>query len=152
MDFIRTTSENQDFQILVKQLDDFLAARDGEDHAFYAQYNGIDAIRNVVLCYDGVVPVACGAFKVFDKDTVEIKRMFVLPEYRGRGVAFELLGHLEKWAAESGYNTIILETVVAPNEAIGLYLKAGYSIIPNFGQYVDAPKSLCMKKVVQVVS
>ena len=136
MDFIRTTSENQDFQILVKQLDDFLAARDGEDHAFYAQYNGIDAIRNVVLCYD----------------TVEIKRMFVLPEYRGRGVAFELLGHLEKWAAESGYNTIILETVVAPNEAIGLYLKAGYSIIPNFGQYVDAPKSLCMKKVVQVVS
>jgi GNAT superfamily N-acetyltransferase len=147
MTFNRTTSDNPDFRKLVQLLDIFLKERDGDDHVFYAQFNKIDTIRNVIVCYSGDIAIGCGAFKEYDDDTVEIKRMYVLPEYRGKGVATMVLAQLETWAKENNYSTCILETVVEPNEAIGLYLKAGYSFIPNFGQYVNATKSLCMKKV-----
>ncbi len=143
----RTTSDDEDFKTLVRQLDQFLAVRDGDDHAFYATFNTIDKIKNVVIYYTDNVAVGCGAYKEYEPGTAEIKRMFVDPSYRGRGIASVILMHLESWATENGYNNCILETVTEPNEAIGLYLKAGYHIIPNYGQYVNAPKSLCMKKV-----
>ena len=146
MTFNRTTSDDPGFRKLVQLLDIFLKERDGEDHVFYAQFNKIDAIRNVIVCYSDDVPVGCGAYKEYDKDTVEIKRMFVEPEYRGKGVATAVLHKLEQWAKENNYSACVLETVIEPNEAIGLYRKAGYIFIPNFGQYANATKSLCMKK------
>ena len=149
MTFERTTSENPDFRKLVILLDRYLSERDGDDHAFYDQYNKIDLIKHVVVCYENGTTIGCGAFKPYDEETVEIKRMFVDPAYRCRGVATAVLNKLEDWAAECGYKICILETIIPPNEAIGLYQKAGYSIIPNFGQYVDAPKSLCMKKALR---
>ena len=142
----RTTSEQAEFRSLVRLLDAFLAERDGEDHAFYAQYNTVDTIKHVVVGYIGKIAVACGAFKEYEPGTVEIKRMYVLPEYRNCGVASTVLQHLENWARASGYSTCILETITPPNPAIGLYQKAGYTLIPNFGQYAGAVKSVCMKK------
>ncbi len=142
----RTTSYNLDFQNLVRLLDADLKLRDGEDHSFYSQFNKIDKIKNAVVCYADDLPVGCGAFKEYDETTVEIKRMFVQPELRGRGIAGTILKELERWAAEINYSSAVLETGKRQPEAIALYQKAGYTIIPNFGQYENVENSVCMKK------
>lgn len=135
-----------DFQSLVKLLDRELSIRDGADHAFYDQFNKLDAIKHVVVAYTGDIAVSCGAFKPFDDTTVEIKRMYTLLEYRGRGIAAELLRELESWAKESGFSAAVLETGVKQPEAIRLYEKSGYLRIPNYGQYVGVEQSYCFRK------
>ena len=144
--FKRTSSDNLDFQDLVTLLDIDLQARDGEEHAFYAQFNKIENIKNVVVCYVNQAPVGCGAFKVFDQNKVEIKRMFVRPEFRGQGIGFSVLKELELWATELNYASAILETGKKQPEAIKLYEKAGYERIKNFGQYEGIENSVCMIK------
>ena len=146
LELIRTDSANQDFVGLVRQLDADLRIRDGEDHAFYAQYNKIDKIRNVVVAYYSGVPVGCGAVKSYHENVGEIKRMYVKPEYRGRGIARSILTELEKWAYELKFTQVILETGKAQPEAISLYIKSGYSSIPNYGQYEHVENSVCMQK------
>jgi len=144
--FTRTDSSNKDFRYLVSLLDADLAIRDGEDHAFYAQYNKTDSIRNVIVCYFHEKPVGIGAFKQYEPGKAEIKRMFVLPEFRGKGIAFQILQELEKWAAELDYTESILETGKKQPEAIALYEKSGYKIISNYGQYENVENSVCMSK------
>lgn len=144
--FIKTDSENIDFQNLVALLDADLAERDGDEHTFYAQFNKIAAIRNVVVCYVDEKAIGCGAFKEYDKLKVEIKRMFVLPQYRGHGVALKILNELEIWAAELNYVEYVLETGKKQPEAIRLYQKAGYVITDNYAQYENVENSVCMKK------
>lgn len=143
---LRTDSKNPDFIELVKMLDADLAIRDGEDHAFYAQFNKIDRIKNVMVAYADEIPVACGAFKFYEEGKVEIKRMFVKPEYRGKGIAAELLKALEIWAKELGYQSCVLETGLKQPEAIALYQKSGYQIIANYGQYAGVENSVCFGK------
>lgn len=146
---IKTDSDNKDFQFLVTLLDKDLSERDGEEHAFYAQYNKTTMIKNVVVCYNDNAPIGCGAFKKFDETKVEIKRMYVKPEFRGQGIAMKILSELEKWAAESGYSSTVLETGKRQPEAINLYKKAGYQIIRNFGQYEGVENSVCMMKKIE---
>jgi putative acetyltransferase len=144
----RTDSGNQDFIALVRLLDADLQIRDGEDHAFFAQFNHIDAIKNVVVAYSDGIPVGCGAVKSYSGATGEIKRMFVRPEFRGQGIASSILRELESWSQELAFDRLILETGKAQPEAIGLYTKSGYEIIPNYGQYEQVESSVCMKKEV----
>jgi putative acetyltransferase len=142
----RTTSEDADFRTLVALLDRDLAQRDGADNAFYAQYNKIDFIKHAVVAYAGDEPVGCGAFKEYAPDAVEIKRMFVQPAHRQRGVAQAVLAELERWAAELGYASGVLETGKRQPEAIGLYQRCGYTLTANYGQYVGVENSVCMQK------
>ena len=144
--FNRADSSHEDFKKLVLLLDEELAQRDGEEHAFYDQFNKIENINNVIVAYAGQQPVAAGAFKKFSPGTVEIKRMFVKPDFRGRGIAFQILQQLENWAAELGYSCCILETGKKQPEAIALYKKSGYKVIPNYGQYKNVSNSVCMQK------
>jgi len=143
---IRTNSNDQDFINLVKQLDAYLAVKDGRDHAFYDQYNKLDKIKHVVVAYDNHQPVGCGAIKEYDSNTMEVKRMFTLPECRGKGIATKLLNELEKWTIELGYEKCILETGKRQPEAIALYKKNGYKSIPNYGQYTGMDNSVCFEK------
>jgi putative acetyltransferase len=142
----RTTSSDNDFQKLVTLLDKDLAIRDGDEHAFYAQFNKTVNIKNVVVSYIHEEAVGCGAFKEYDANTVEIKRMYVEPTFRGKGIAQNVLAELELWAKENNYNTCVLETGKKQPEAIALYTKAGYNIIANYGQYEGVENSVCMKK------
>ena len=144
---VRTDSTNPDFRKLVVLLDQDLRIRDGEEHAFYAAFNKIDALAHVVVAYRDRVAVGCGAIKKYSEQVVEIKRMFVLPEYRGQGIAGVVLAELEAWASELEFSESILETGKKQPEAIRLYQKSGYTIIPNFGQYHGVDNSVCMKKV-----
>ncbi|MGZ5246808.1 MAG: GNAT family N-acetyltransferase [Flavitalea sp.] len=90
----RTDSNNQDFQSMVVLLDKDLHERDGVDHTFYAQFNKTVDLKNVVIIYENNEPIGCGAFKPFDDHKVEIKRMYVRPEFRGKGIATKILSEL----------------------------------------------------------
>jgi GNAT superfamily N-acetyltransferase len=143
---IRTNSEHSDFIALVRLLDADLAQRDGKEHSFYAQYNKIAMIKHAVVAYENNKPVGCGAMKEFVPGTMEVKRMYTLPEYRGKGIAKRILAELEKWAGELSYSKCILETGKRQPEAITLYTKSGYKPIPNYGQYVGVENSVCFER------
>jgi GNAT superfamily N-acetyltransferase len=142
----RTNSENPDFILLNTMLDKELVIRDGDEHEFFAQYNKVDTINHVILAYQNGEPVGCGAIKKFERDTVEIKRMFVLPMGRGKKVATKILTELESWAKELGFKKCILETGATFKDALGLYDKAGYEVSENYGQYFGVKSSVCFCK------
>lgn len=120
---------------------------DGDEHAFYAQFNKIDNLKNVIVAYKNDIPVGCGAFKPFDDNTVEIKRMFVDPKFRGQRIATAILDGLEKWAKKLGYSKCVLETGKRQVEAMSFYQKCNYQITPNFGQYKGVDNSCCFEKI-----
>jgi GNAT superfamily N-acetyltransferase len=149
LNLIRTNSHNSDFIELVKQLDAELAERDGDEHDFYNQFNKIGMLKHVVVAYENDKPVSCGAIRDFDATTMEVKRMYTLPAYRGKGIATKILIELEKWAKELGYKKCILETGKNQPEAIELYKKNRYRIIPNYAQYAGMENSVCFEKEIK---
>jgi len=151
MRLLQTNQTSKDFQQLVEQLDAELAIRDGEDHAFYHQYNGIDALNHVVVAYTNDKVVGCGALKVRNKQIVEIKRMYVIPAARKHGYATAILNALEAWAAKESFKHAILETGKAQIEALAFYPKNGYAVIPNFAPYVGVENSVCFKKALNFI-
>ncbi len=107
-----------------------------------------------VVAYDGETPIACGAFRDLAGDeqpTVEVKRMYVRPEYRGRKIGQLILRDLETRARQRGATRVRLETGTRQPEAVRLYESAGYRQIPNFGDYVDAPASLCFERILEAI-
>jgi GNAT superfamily N-acetyltransferase len=149
-ELVRTDTDNEDFRKLVTLLDAELSRRDGEEHVFYAQFNGLDRIRHVIVAYEDGLAIGCGAFRAFDETTVEIKRMYVLDAFRGKGIAGKILSALEQWAVGNGFRQAVLETGYNQPEAIALYTKAGYVRIPNYGPYAGVFNSVCMKKELPV--
>ena len=143
---IRTDSSNSDFKELVKLLDKELAVRDGDEHAFYAQFNKTVSLKNTVVAYWNNKLAACGAFRKYADQTVEIKRMYTIEESRGHGLASSVLQELEQWATELNFKKAILETGKKQPEAISLYKKHNYQIIPNYGQYQTVDNSVCFEK------
>jgi putative acetyltransferase len=144
---IRTDAHHPVFQALIPLLDSELAVYDGEDHAFYDQYNKVDHINQVIVLMEGSEGIACGAFKPYDALTAEIKRMYVTKSHRGHGYSKSVLGALENWAAELGFKRCILETGKVQMEAVALYKSAGYEVMSNFGPYIGIDKSVCFQKV-----
>lgn len=143
---IRTNSDNKDFIDLVKLLDAELAEIDGEEHVFYAQLNKTDTIKHVIVAYENGKPISCGAIREHSSTMMEVKRMYTLPEYRGKGLATKVLNELEKWASQLSYQKCILETGWRQPDAIRLYEKNGYSRIPNYGKYAGIVNSVCFEK------
>ena len=148
---IRTNAENDDFRSMVASLDEDLKLRDGDDHYFFAQFNKLAGLLGVMVAFIDGEPVGCGAFKRFSDTEAEIKRMFVHSDYRGRRVAAEILRELETWAGEQGFSECVLETGFKQPEAIALYTRSGYEVIPNYGQYADVDKSVCMKRTISEI-
>lgn len=146
---IRTDSSHAEFKQLVKQLDASLAITDGGEHAFYDQFNKTDQIRHVVIAFLDDEAVGCGAIKEFSPAAMEVKRMFVVPKNRDKGIALSVLSELEKWAEELGYTKCILETGFRQVEAIALYTRAGYTPTSNYGQYVGVENSRCLEKLLK---
>lgn len=143
---VRTNSDDHEFIELVKLLDADLAVRDGAEHLFYAQFNKVDKIKHAVVAYEEDIAVSCGAIKEYSPAVMEVKRMYTKPDNRGKGLAVKILTQLEIWATELGSKKCILETGKNQPEAIRLYKKCGYTIIPNYGQYAGMDNSVCFEK------
>jgi GNAT superfamily N-acetyltransferase len=147
IEVVRTDSTNGDFIKLVQQLDAYLAVIDGDEHAFYAQFNKTAALKYVVVLYEDAEAVGCGAIKPFGIDAMEVKRMFILPEKRGQGLAKTVLSELERWTKQLHFTRCVLETGKRQQDAVRLYQSAGYSIVPNYGQYAEMENSVCFEKI-----
>lgn len=142
-----TDSQNVDFIKLISLLDEDLDLRYGVLQKIYKPYNKVDLIENVVVIYKSGEPVACGAFKEYDCQTVEIKRVFVKKENRRQGLSKLIMDKLEEAAKHGGYRYSVLETGQKQHEAINLYKSRGYEVIPNYEPYTGNSNSICMKKV-----
>jgi ribosomal protein S18 acetylase RimI-like enzyme len=143
---LRTSRENSDFIHLIELLDEDLVERYGVLQKQFDPHNKVDSIRDVVIIQKDNMPVACGAFKEYDPNTIEIKRIFVIKEHRNQGLARLLVKTLEEMAREKGYKYAVLETGIGQPEAIGLYQKLGYERIQNYEPYIGNSYSVCMKK------
>lgn len=124
-----------------------LRERYGDDESGHVM-TGDGILATVVLRVDGA-PVACGALRdaaALGAGTGELKRMYVRPDARGRGLSRRVLTVLEDAAAEHGLTRLVLETGVLQPEAIGLYLAAGYLPVDNYGEWVGAADSRCFAK------
>lgn len=117
-------------------------AEGGVDGQVYMPHDDARYLVGVV----GGRAVACGALQALDEQTGEIKRMYVRPAFRGRGIARQILAALEEMALGEGYSVLRLETGTYLPAAIGFYTSCGYGRIPVFGEYVGNPYSVCFEK------
>ena len=148
MTFEHTDGSNRDFVALCHELDAYLNYIVGgeENRAQYIPYNSLDDIHDAFVVYDGDQAVGCAAIKRYDDESAEVKRVFIREEYRGRGISGKLMELLEQTAIEKGHSCLILESGEILVEAMALYRKVGFKVIPNYGPYVNMPESVCMKK------
>jgi len=91
-------------------------------------------------------PVGCGAVRRIDDSSAEVKRMYVIPDERGKGVGCSIVEALENEANRLGLTRLVLETGVRQHAAMALYHRLGFRQIPPFGEYVSSPLSVCMEK------
>ena len=146
IEIIRTTSDDKRFKNLIRELDNDLMFRYTEAAYQYDINIRIDTLNTAVVAQISNITVGCGCFKEVDEFTIEIKRMYVNPYFRGFGVASLIIDALTKWAKELFYNTAVLETGSKQPEAIKLYEKHGFEKIPPFEPYINIPDSICMCK------
>lgn len=146
MEIVITDAKNTDFIKLTRLLDQDLNGRYGKLQANYNIHNKVDMINCAALIYDNDIPIACGAYKKHDSASIEIKRIYVIEDYRRQGLGKRILKKLENHAKAEGYLNAKLETGKKQYEAIELYKSIGYQVIDNFPPYIDNSNSLCMKK------
>jgi putative acetyltransferase len=143
--------DSADARRLIEALDAHLASRYTPEQRFGPNLKPAQIAPGlgtfVVARMDGRA-VGCGAVRLLDPTTVEVKRMYVEPEMRGRGVAKGILSHLEGAGRTLGARRALLETGVYQDEAIGLYRNAGYREVDCWGEYTTSPTSVCYEKAI----
>ena len=136
-----------DFLCLAHQLDEHLALLNGDLQAAFAPHNLLDMHTQITVLYEDNMPVACGALRLHADGSAELKRMFVVPTYRRKGLARQLLCVLESRAQLLACHMLVLETNPLLIGAVALYRSFGFVPIDAFGPYRDLP-SLCMGKLI----
>ncbi|RZJ65260.1 MAG: GNAT family N-acetyltransferase [Flavobacterium sp.] len=143
---LRTTPSHPDFQKLIALLDAELSINNGDEDAFFSSHNTTDTVKHAIVAYYDDIPAGTGAIKPYSENQIEVKRMYVPLEFRGKGIASAVVTELENWARELGFPEAILETGVKQVEAVSLYPKLGYQITAKYPPYENSEMSVCMKK------
>lgn len=141
--------DSPDAQRLIAGLDAGLAALYPPEQRFgpNLKREHLEAGRGVFLvARDGARAVGCGALRLLDATTAEVKRMYVEPDQRGKGIGWSVLDSLEAAARQMGVQRLVLETGVHQKAAIALYRRAGFAPIDCWGEYAAAPTSACFQK------
>ncbi len=146
MEIRQVSALSEDFRALAAALDAYYFTLVGDIQLKYAEPNRPENMNALLVTYDGNMPVACGAWKAVDAESAEIKRIYVRPEYRRRGVATALIRALEENAAATGCRKLILETAVDTTGSHQLYLSLGYKQRAYYGSPAGAENCLCFHK------
>ena len=139
-------SSSPDFWMLAAKLDAYYFELVGDIQNRYAEVNRPENMTALAVAYENGAAIACGAWKRIDETTAELKRLYVLPEYRRRGVARGMIAALEGDAAAAGIRRMILETAVDTADSHRLYLAAGYQITDYYGSPAGEDNCLCFFK------
>lgn len=139
-------NDNEDFIRLCGELDSYLnIAIGGEDkREKYKKYNHLETMDYVALVYDGGNAVGCGALRSYSDAEIEVKRVFLRKDYRGRNIGGMLFKNLVEKAEELGFRRMILETGLFLEASVRLYRRFGFERIPNYGAYEKMEESYCM--------
>ncbi|MDC7231624.1 MAG: GNAT family N-acetyltransferase [Spirochaetales bacterium] len=145
---IRTDGSHPGFLSLIRALDKELRSHDAdaEHEQLYISQNIVTDDVPVSLVILDEEAVGCACLRAYEESDFELKRMYVLPEHRGRGLSRRILRDLEVWAEELGRKRVILETGAVLKAAVSLYKSEGYRVIENYGHYKDIPESICFAK------
>lgn len=141
-------ARNTDYLMLAQKLDEYYFTLVGDVQLRYAEANRPENMACLIVAYDNDIPVGCGCWKRVNQTTAEVKRIFVMPEYRCQGVASAIIRKLEGSIAQAGYSHIILETARTTSDSKALYLSLGYQEIDYFGSPAGAENCLCFEKKV----
>ena len=139
-------AENRDFHDLTAALDEYYFMLVGEVEKRYAKYNLPHLFDCRIVAYEDGKPAGCGAWKKIDEGTFEVKRIYIAPEFRRKGVASAVIAALEQDAAKHGFTKVILETARTTEDSAALYTKLGYRVIPYYGSPAGAENCLCFEK------
>jgi putative acetyltransferase len=147
VEIVRCTTAAPEFQSLVHGLDAELRERYGDVQDLYSPLNKVVEIETAVVAFDAErTPLGCGCFKQHAPGIIELKRMYVAPQSRGRRIGAHIVAALEDWARTLGYTSAVLETGNLQHEAVALYTRCGYVRTENFPPYDALPASICMRK------
>lgn len=146
METVLTNERDERFIELTKELDNEYFQIHGDVVLKYQEYNDLKDPHIVLLALIYGKPIACASYRLFDKDSIEIKRVYVKKRYRKKGIAYKLVKQLEKLAIEENFRYSYIETGSENEAAINLYKKLDYEIIDNFGYFQGDDLCICMKK------
>ena len=140
--------DSADFIMLADKLDEYYFEIVGPVQARYAEVNKPHNMNGLCVVYEGEEPIACGAWKKVDETTAEIKRIYVLPQHRRKGVASMIVKGMEADAAKAGFRHYILETARTTMDSANLYLSLGYKEIDYYGSPAGAENCRCFEKTI----
>lgn len=139
-------AKSVDYKRLADALDAYYYTLVGDVQDRYKDVNRPENMNCLIVAYEGDSAVACGAWKRVDEKTAEVKRIYVLPEFRRRGIASAIIRKLEAHIQEHGYCQILLETARTTGDSQALYLSLGYTEIPYYGSPAGAENCRCFLK------
>ena len=137
---------SKDYAMLAKKLDDYYISLVGDVHLRYAAVNNPKNMACIIVAYEGNMPIGCGCWKAVDDTTAEVKRIYVEPQYRRKGIASAIIELLENHILASGYTQALLETARTTGDSKALYLSLGYREIPYYGSPAGAENCRCFLK------
>ncbi len=114
----------------------------------FIPYNISESIADVLIAEADGIAVGCGGLKMYSRNAIEIKRLWVDKEYRGKHIATEIMERLEDRAEREGCTRLILQTRPSMEEAISLYTKRGYKQIDNYPPYDKLEGAICFEKCI----
>lgn len=146
--YIWTNGNNQDFVNFSFDMEKFYNELVGGENKRkdFIPFNTLSDIYDVIVVYDAKRAIACAGFKKYDNSTVEIKRVWVSDEYRGRHISTEMMNMMEQRIISKGYKRAVLQTREACKSAVELYRSNGYYKIDNYPPYNNMEFAVCYEK------
>lgn len=117
-----------------------------ENRKLFIPHNVSESIQDVLIAYMDDIPIACSGLKKYSDQDVEIKRVWVEPEYRGHHIATDMMKKIEAKAKQQGFQRAILQTREIMTDAVKLYINLGYYQIDNYPPYNELEGAICFAK------
>ncbi|MCI7767970.1 MAG: GNAT family N-acetyltransferase [Oscillospiraceae bacterium] len=114
----------------------------GDDKCCYTRYSENESLDNIWVIYSDGCPIGCAAFRKKGDGVGEVKRLYIINEFRGKGISKKLLVTVEGYAKEHGCNTFFPDTRITLEPAVSVYRSFGFNIVFQQGLYIQMEKEI----------